>query len=330
MNEMMTVVTCSRPGGPEVLSLTRAEIPSPGKGEVLIRVFAAGVNRPDLAQRAGTYPPPPGASPTLGLEVSGEIVARGSEVNDFEVGDQVCALTPGGGYAEYCVTPAAQCLPVPAGLSLEEAAGIPENFFTVWSNVFDRGRLRPGESFLVHGGTSGIGLTAIQLAKAFGATVYTTAGSEEKCEACLKHGADAAIQYRTTDFTAEVKRLTQGQGVQLILDMVGGPYFQKNLDSLSSEGRLVQIAFLQGAQVPLSLSQIMSRRLTITGSTLRPRSIAEKAEIAGNLREKVWPLLEIRKVQVVIDRVFPLSEITEAHRHMESSAHIGKIILKLR
>jgi NADPH2:quinone reductase len=314
-------------GGPEVLKLATGPLPQPGPQEVLIRVAAAGVNRPDVLQRMGSYPPPPGASPVLGLEVSGTIAALGAELTDWHEGDEVCALVAGGGYAEYCVAPAPQCLPVPKGLSLVEAAALPETFFTVWSNVFDRGRLKPGESFLVHGGSSGIGTTAIQLARAFGAHVFATAGSPEKCAACRDLGAERAIDYRREDFAAVIKEATQGRGVDVILDMVGGPYVEKNLRSLAVEGRLVQIAFLQGSKVTLDLVHLMMRRQTITGSTLRPRPLADKAAIARALHEKVWPLIEAKQVRPVIDRTFPLAEAAEAHRLMESSAHIGKILL---
>jgi putative PIG3 family NAD(P)H quinone oxidoreductase len=323
----MRFIDMAGPGGPEVLRLADGPVPRPGPREVLIRVAAAGVNRPDLLQRAGSYPPPPGASPVLGLEVAGTIAALGGEVADWREGDSVCALVPGGGYAEYCLAPAPHCLPVPRGLSMVEAAGLPETFFTVWSNVFDRGRLQPGESFLVHGGSSGIGTTAIQLAHAFSARVFATAGSPEKCAVCTELGAERAIDYRREDFTAIVKEATEGRGVDVILDMVGGPYVEKNLRALAVEGRLVQIAFLQGSKVTLDLVHLMMRRQTITGSTLRPRSVADKAAIARALREKVWPLIEAKRVRPVIDRSFPLAEAAEAHRLMQSSAHIGKIIL---
>ena len=325
--QSMRFIDMAGPGGPEVLRLADGPVPRPGPREVLIRVAAAGVNRPDLLQRAGSYPPPPGASPVLGLEVAGTIAALGGEVADWREGDSVCALVPGGGYAEYCLAPAPHCLPVPRGLSMVEAAGLPETFFTVWSNVFDRGRLQPGESFLVHGGSSGIGTTAIQLAHAFGSRVFATAGSPEKCAVCTELGAERAIDYRREDFTAIVKEATEGRGVDVILDMVGGPYVEKNLRALAIEGRLVQIAFLQGSRVTLDLVHLMMRRQTITGSTLRPRSVADKAAIARALREKVWPLIEAKRVRPVIDRSFPLAEAAEAHRLMQSSAHIGKIIL---
>ncbi len=327
--DSMRFVDLPAPGGPEVMVLRSGPRPIPGKNEVLIRVSAAGVNRPDLAQRRGTYPPPAGASSVLGLEVAGVIAACGDGVNSWKIGDAVCALTPGGGYAEYCVAPAEHCLQIPKGFSMEEAAGIPETFFTVWTNVFDRGRLQAGETFLVHGGTSGIGVTAIQLARVFGARVIATAGSEEKCRSCVELGAAFAINYRDLDFVTEIRRFTEEKGVELILDMIGGSYFQRNLECLALEGRLTQIAFLQGAEVPLRLPLLMSKRLTVTGSTLRPRSVAEKAAIARSLQAKVWPLLEAGKVRVVIDRIFPFEEVAEAHRRMESSQHIGKIILSL-
>jgi putative PIG3 family NAD(P)H quinone oxidoreductase len=327
--QSMRFIDMAGPGGPEVLALATGPVPQPGPGEVLIRVAAAGVNRPDVLQRTGSYPPPPGASPVLGLEVAGTIAALGPGVTEWRQGDTVCALVPGGGYAEYCVTPAPQCLPVPHGLSLIEAAVLPETFFTVWSNVFDRGRLKPGESFLVHGGSSGIGTTAIQLARAFGARVFATAGSPEKCAVCRELGAERAIDYRQEDFAAAIKEATQGRGVNVILDMVGGPYIEKNLRSLAVEGRLVQIAFLQGSKVTLDLVHLMMRRQTITGSTLRPRPVADKAAIAQALREKVWPLIEKKQVRPIVDRSFPLAEAAEAHRLMESSAHIGKILLTI-
>jgi NADPH2:quinone reductase len=325
--ETMRYVGMAAPGGPEVLTLTSGPVPYPAAGEVLIRVAAAGVNRPDILQRTGNYPPPPGASPILGLEVAGTIAALGPGVTEWHEGDAVCALVAGGGYAEYCVAPAPQCLPVPNGLSVIDAAGLPETFLTVWSNVFDRGRLAAGESFLVHGGSSGIGTTAIQLARAFGARVFATAGSPEKCAVCRELGAERAIDYRQEDFVAVIKDATQGRGIDVILDMVGGPYIERNLRSLAVDGRLVQIAFLQGSRVTLDLVHLMVRRQTITGSTLRPRPVADKAAIARRLRDKVWPLIEAGKVHPVIDRTFPLAEAAAAHRLMESSAHIGKILL---
>jgi putative PIG3 family NAD(P)H quinone oxidoreductase len=305
-------------------------MPQPQAGEVVVEVHYAGVNRPDVLQRSGSYPPPPGASPVLGLEVAGRICAVAPDVTQWKIGDLVCALTPGGGYAEYCAVPAPHCLPVPKGLSLQEAAALPENFYTVWTNVFDRGRLKAGETFLVHGGSSGIGLTAIQLAKAFGATVYTTAGSKEKVEFCRKIGADAAINYREQDFAVEISQLTNKKGVDLILDMVGGSYVEKNFKSLALEGRLVQIAFLQESKVVLDCMPIMIKRLTFTGSTLRPRTVAQKAAIAHDLLQQVWPLLESGKVKPVIHATFPLKDATLAHQLMESSKHIGKIMLEVR
>jgi putative PIG3 family NAD(P)H quinone oxidoreductase len=318
-------------GGPaDVLKPAEGPMPELQAGEVVVEVHYAGVNRPDVLQRSGSYPPPPGASPILGLEVAGRICAVAPDVTQWKIGDFVCALTPGGGYAEYCAVPAPHCLPVPKGLSLQEAAALPENFYTVWTNVFDRGRLKAGESFLVHGGSSGIGLTTIQLAKAFGATVYTTVGSKEKAEFCRKMGADNAINYREQDFVAEVSQLTNTKGVDLILDMVGGPYIEKNLKSLALEGRLVQIAFLQENKVALDFMPIMSKRLTFTGSTLRPRTVAQKAAIAQDLLKQVWPLLESGKVKPVIHATFPLKDAKLAHALMESSKHIGKIMLEVK
>ncbi|WP_417786996.1 NAD(P)H-quinone oxidoreductase [Stutzerimonas xanthomarina] len=314
-------------GGAECLRMAEGPVPEPGPHDVLVRVAYAGINRPDVFQRSGSYPPPPDASPLLGLEISGEIVALGADVSGWNVGDQVCTLTPGGGYAEYCVAPAEHCLPVPAGLSLLEAAALPETYFTVWSNVFERGALQPGEAFLVHGGSSGIGLTAIQLAKQFGATVYTTVGSSEKADACRRAGADRVINYHEEDFVEVLKQATDGNGVNVILDMVGGDYIPRNIKSLAVEGRLVQIAFLKGSRVELDTAPIMRKRLTFTGSTLRPRSRAEKADIAKALQDKVWPLLDQGLCHPVIHATFPLEEAAEAHRLMESSKHIGKIML---
>ncbi|AHL73604.1 NAD(P)H-quinone oxidoreductase [Stutzerimonas stutzeri] len=314
-------------GGAECLRLVDGPIPEPGPHDVLVRVAYAGINRPDVFQRSGSYPPPPDASPLLGLEISGEIVALGAEVSGWSVGDQVCALTPGGGYAEYCVAPAEHCLPVPAGLSLLEAAALPETYFTVWSNVFERGGLKPGESFLVHGGSSGIGLTAIQLAKQFGAQVFTTVGNADKVEACQRAGADRVINYHEEDFVEVLAQATEGNGVDVILDMVGGDYIARNIKSLAVDGRLVQIAFLKGSRVEFDTSAIMRKRLTFTGSTLRPRSRQDKAGIAKALQEKVWPLLERGACHPVIHATFPLADVAEAHRLMESSQHIGKIML---
>jgi putative PIG3 family NAD(P)H quinone oxidoreductase len=323
----MRYVAVDAPGGPDVMHITEGKTPQPRADEVLIEVAYAGVNRPDCAQRAGTYPPPPDASPVLGLEVAGRIVAVGASVEGWRVGDAVCALTPGGGYAGYCTTPAAWCLPIPRGLSLEQAASLPENYFTVWNNVFDRANLVRGEWFLVHGGTSGIGLTAIQLAKAFGATVMTTAGSDAKTAFCRSMGADHAINYRTHDFAEEVKRITDKRGVDVILDMVGGDYAERNLKCLALEGRLSQIAFLQGSRVTCDWRFIMLKRLTVTGSTLRASPSSRKAMLARELREKVWPLLEQQKLKTVIHATFALDEAAKAHALMESSQHIGKIML---
>jgi putative PIG3 family NAD(P)H quinone oxidoreductase len=312
------------------MRVAEGPVPVPRATDVLIEVAWAGVNRPDCVQRAGAYPPPPDASPILGLEVAGRIVASGAQAEGWNVGDPVCALTPGGGYAEYCATPAAWCLPIPRGHTLEQAASLPETYFTVWNNVFDRGRLAAGETLLVHGGTSGIGLTAIQLAKAFGAKVIATAGSAEKVEFCRDMGADHAIDYRTQDFEAEVARITAKRGVDVVLDMVGGDYAQKNLKCLALEGRLVMIAFLKGSRIECDWRHIMMKRLTVTGSTLRASPGKRKAEIAQSLRAKVWPLFEAKKLAPVIYRVFPLADAAEAHRLMESSAHIGKIMLEVR
>jgi putative PIG3 family NAD(P)H quinone oxidoreductase len=318
-------------GGPSsALHLAETDVPVAGPGEVLIRVAYAGINRPDIGQRRGTYPPPAGASPIIGLEVAGEVVRLGEGVSGFALGDAVCALTNGGGYAEYVAVASGQVLPVPAGLSLLEAASLPENYFTVWTNVFDRGRLAEGEKFLVHGGSSGIGLTAIQLAHARGAKVYTTVGSAEKAQACIAHGADAAINYREEDFVARVLELTGKRGVDVILDMVGGEYIGRNISLLADQGRLVQIAYIQGTTAQIDAGPIARKRLTFTGSNLRPRTVAEKAAIAGSLRKEVWPLLEARKVRPVIHAVFDLADASKAHDLMESSKHIGKIMLKVR
>jgi putative PIG3 family NAD(P)H quinone oxidoreductase len=318
-------------GGPEVLHLIEGPVPAFGPREVLIEVHFAGVNRPDLLQRAGNYPPPPGASPILGLEVAGRIAAIGAEVTAWKVGDQVCALTPGGGYAEFCRVDERHCLPMPKGLALAASAAIPETFFTVWANVVTRGRLRSGESILIHGGSSGIGYTAIQIAKQFGAVVFATVGNEQKSEFCLGLGADHVINYRTADFVAEIKKVTDGRGVDIVLDMVGGPYIEKNISLLKLEGRLVQIAFLEGSTVPnFDFMPIMLRRLTVTGSTLRPRTVEEKAAIAAELRERIWPLLESGSIKVVIQRIFEFSQVAEAHRMLERGEHAGKIVLRLR
>ena len=323
----MRVIEISEFGGPEVLKLAERPTPVPGPGEVLIKVIAAGVNRPDIVQRYGRYPPPPGASDILGLEVAGHIAAKGEGVVQWQEGDAVCALVSGGGYAEYCVAPQSQCLRLPSRLTLVEAAAVPETFFTVWSNVFERGRLQGGEILLVHGGTSGIGTTAIQLGVAFGARVFATAGSDEKAEACRALGATVAVNYRTTDWVQSFKDATDGRGVDLVLDMVGGEYVSRNLEVLATEGRLVQIAFLKSSKVELDLMPLMRRRLTITGSTLRPRSPEEKGAIARQLAEKVWPLLEDGTVKPVIHAQFPLDRAADAHRMMEASQHVGKIVL---
>lgn len=329
--ETMQAIEIIEPGGPEVLQTCERPLPEVGPGEVLIRVAAAGVNRPDVLQRQGNYAPPPGASDIPGLEVAGEVVALGEGVESWELGDHVCALVTGGGYAEYCVAPAAQCLPVPRGLTLLQAAALPETYFTVWSNVFDRGGLREGEVFLVHGGSSGIGTTAIQLAREFGARVFATAGSLEKCRACEELGAERAINYREEDFVEVVRLATaedpEGQGADLILDMVGGDYIPRDVKLLRPDGRLVLIAFLGGSKVELDFLPVMVKRLTITGSTLRPRPITFKAAIAAKLQAEVWPLLEAGKVRPLIHRSYPLAEAAAAHALMESSSHIGKIML---
>ncbi len=325
--ETMSAIEIREFGGPEVLVPGTRPLPIPAAGEVLVQVAAAGVNRPDVLQRSGGYPPPPGASDIPGLEIAGTVVALGEGVSDWREGDRVTALVSGGGYAEYCTAPAPQCLPVPSGLDLADAAAIPETFFTVWSNVFDRGGLTAGESFLVHGGSSGIGTTAIQLARAMGARVFATAGSAEKCEACQKLGAERAINYREEDFVELVKQATDGKGVDVILDMVGGGYVARNLDALAPDGRLVYIAFLGGSKVEVNLLPMMLKRLTITGSTLRPRPVAFKAAIAQSLEQKVWPLIEAGDLRPVMYKTFALSAASEAHRLMESGAHIGKIAL---
>ena len=328
--QTMTIIAAEGAGGPEVLKPATAPLPAVRADEVLIRVRAAGVNRPDVAQRMGAYPPPPGASPLIGLEVAGEVVMAGAAVRGYRVGDRVCALTNGGGYAQYCVAPEAQTLPWPVGYDAIRAGAVPETYFTVWANLFGHGRLQAGESVLIHGGTSGIGVTAIQLAKAFGATVYATAGSDEKVAACVGLGADAGINYRTEDFAERIKALTGGKGVDVVLDMVGASYFSKNIRSLAMDGRLVMIAFLGGSKVEaMDLAPIMTRRLTVTGSTMRPRTTAQKGAIAEALRAKVWPLLAEGRCGPVIHTVFPLAHAAAAHALMESSAHIGKIMLEV-
>lgn len=317
-------------GGAEVMVLAKGPVPTPRAGELLVRVEAAGINRPDVAQRQGTYPPPKDASPVLGLEVAGEIVALGEGVTGFSVGQKVCALANGGGYAEFCAVPAGQALPFPKGYDAERAAALPETFFTVWANLFQMAGLGEGESVLIHGGTSGIGTTAIQLAKAFGARVYATAGSPEKCDACLKLGADMAINYKTDDFVAIIKEDTGGKGVNVVLDMIGAAYFERNLASLAKDGCLSIIAFLGGAVADkVNLTPIMVKRLTVTGSTMRPRTAAEKQVIRDELLQQVWPLLEEGTIAPVIHKVIPFEDVAEGHRLMESSQHIGKIVLKL-
>ena len=322
----MRAIEIVEPGGPDVLRPVVMSIPKPNRNEVLIKIAFAGVNRPDVLQRAGSYMPPPGASDLPGLEASGTIFAIGQNVTNWAIGDEVCALLPGGGYAEYAVTQASHCLPVPKGMGLEQAAALPETFFTVWSNVFQRGKLKPHEKFLVHGGSSGIGTTAIQLASVFGSEVYATAGTEAKCLVCEELGAKRAINYKKEDFLDVMKSLG---GVNLILDMVGGVYIEKNIKALVDDGRLVQIAFLQGAKAELNFAQIMTRRLTITGSTLRPQSDLSKAQIASELFRNVWPLLSNGRLKPVINSVFELEDVTSAHLLMESSQHIGKILLKV-
>jgi len=323
----MIAIEIRQPGGPEALVPAERPRPSIGPDDVLIKVAAAGVNRPDVLQRRGFYPPPAGASDIPGLEVAGTIEAIGVNVRTWREGAQVCALISGGGYAEYCAAPAPQCLPIPRGMDLVHAAAAPETTFTVWTNVFDRGRLQRGESILVHGGSSGIGTTAIQLAHALGARVFTTAGSAEKCKACEQLGAERAINYRDQDFVAVVRELTGGRGVDVILDMVGGEYLQRNLDSLAVEGRMVHIGQLGGSKAQINLTPILRNRLTLTGSTLRARSVPEKAAIADAVHKNVWPLLESGAVKVLVHQTFPLRDAAEAHRVMEASSHIGKLVL---
>jgi putative PIG3 family NAD(P)H quinone oxidoreductase len=325
----MRVVEIARPGGPEVLVPALRRVPQPAAGEILIRVRAAGVNRPDALQRSGAYDPPPGASDLPGLEAAGEVAAVGPGGSTWEVGDPVCALLPGGGYAEYALTHQSHALPVPRPLGMAEAAGLCETFFTVWTNVFDRGRLRAGESFLVHGGSSGIGTTAIQLARARGARVFTTAGSEAKLAACRDLGAELAVNYRDTDFVEAVREATGGRGVDVILDMVGGDYLPRDVRALAPDGRLVMIAHQAGPKVELNFAQVMMKRLTLTGSTLRPQSVEAKARIAADLRREVWPLLDAGRIAPVMDARFPLEDAAEAHTRLESGAHIGKIVLEV-
>ena len=323
----MTAIAISRPGGPDVLVAEQRPLPQPGPGEVLVKVAAAGVNRPDISQREGRYPPPPGASDLPGLEIAGEVVALGEGVTAWKLGDQVCALAHGGGYAQYCAVHESHALPVPKGLSMVEAAALPETFFTVWVNVFDMAGLKAGEWLLIHGGSSGIGTTAIMLAKAFGAKVIVTAGSDEKCDACRKLGADAAINYKTTDFVPAVKEITGGHGADVILDMVGGPYVERNHQCAAMDGRVTQIAMMQGSKVDLRF--MSQRRIRHMGSTLRPRTVPQKGAIAAALREKVWPLIEAGQIRPVMDSTFALVDASKAHERLETSQHIGKVVLTL-
>jgi NADPH2:quinone reductase len=321
----MTAIAISRPGGPEVLVAEQRPLPQPGPGEILVKVAAAGVNRPDISQREGRYPPPPGASDLPGLEIAGEVVALGEGATAWKIGDKVCALAHGGGYAQYCTVHESHALPIPKGLSMVEAAALPETFFTVWVNVFDMAGLKAGEWLLIHGGSSGIGTTAIMLAKAFGAKVIVTAGSDEKCAACLKLGADAAINYKTTDFVPAVKEITGGHGADVILDMVGGPYVERNHQCAAMDGRVTQIAMMQGSKVDLRF--MSQRRIRHMGSTLRPRTVLQKAAIAAALREKVWPLIEAGRIRPVMDSTFALADASKAHARLESSLHIGKVVM---
>jgi NADPH2:quinone reductase len=329
----MNCVEISTPGGPEVLKPAGRPTPQPAAGEVLVKVAAAGVNRPDVLQRYGKYPAPAGASDLPGLEIAGTVAALGEGVTQLRIGDAVCALVSGGGYAEYCTAPVPQCLPIPKGLSMVEAAAVPETFFTVWTNVFERGRLKAGEIFLCHGGASGIGTTAVQLAKAWGARVFATAGTDEKCAAVTKLGAERCINYKTEDYVAVIKDATKGdakgEGTDLILDMVGGEYVGRNIQLARLEGRIVQIAFLKGPKTEVNLDPLMRKRLTLTGSTLRARSVAEKGVVAAQVKQNAWPLIEAGKVKPVIYKVFPLAEASEAHRLMEADTHIGKLVLKV-
>jgi NADPH2:quinone reductase len=325
--ETMTAIAISRPGGPEVLVPEPRPVPAPGPTQILVKVAAAGVNRPDVMQRQGLYPAPPGASDLPGLEIAGTVVARGADAGAWRVGDQVCALVSGGGYAEYCLAEAGHALPVPAGLSLAEAAALPETTFTVWHNVVERGGLTAGETLLIHGGTSGIGTTAIQLGKALGARVVATCGTDEKCAACIKLGADRAVNYRDADFVAEVKTFADGRGADVILDMVGGDYIGRNFEAAAPDGRIVQIAFQGGAKATVDFRRLMLKRLTFTGSTLRSRSDAFKAALAQAVQEHVWPLIAAGRLRPVMDQSFPLAEAAAAHARMEGGAHIGKIVL---
>lgn len=328
--QTMTCIAIKEYGGPDALQPETRPTPQPKAGEILVKVHAAGVNRPDVSQRLGKYPPPPGASDLPGLEVAGEVAALGEGVSRWAIGDKVCALAHGGGYAEYCVVHESHALPIPQGFTMIEAAAIPETFFTVWVNAFMTGKLSAGETALVHGGSSGIGTTAIMLAKAVGATIVVTAGSDEKCEACRKLGADLAINYRTQDFVAQVKAFTQDKGVNLVLDMIGGPYVQRNMECAGMDGRIVQIAYQQGYKIEnFDMRPISSKRLVLTGSTLRPRTVEQKAAIADSLRERVWPLLNGGRIRPIIDSTYPLREASKAHAHMETSAHVGKIVLSV-
>jgi NADPH:quinone reductase len=325
--DTMRAVEISTPGDPDVLRVVERPMPHPSEDDVLVRVVAAGVNYPDTVQRRGKYAPPPGASDIPGLEIAGVVVSRGERVTEWQVGDRVCALVTGGGYAEYCVAPAVQCLPIPDGLDFVAAATLPETFFTVWTNVFERGRLRANETFLVHGGSGGIGSTAVQLAHAFGARAFATAGTAEKCRACESFGASRAVNYREEDFVAVLKQETGGRGVDLVLDTIGGDYTPRNLDLLAFEGRLVQIAFRKSPQATVDLSLVMRKRLTLTGSLLRPRTVAEKGAIAAALREQVWPLFGQQRVRSIVHATFSLDRAADAHRLMETSGHIGKLAL---
>ncbi len=327
--ETMTAIAITEPGGPDVLQPRELPVPAPGPGQLLVKVRAAGVNRPDIMQRTGAYPPPKGASQLPGLEIAGEVVATGADTQRFKAGDTICALTAGGGYAQYCLADEPATLPVPKGLSMEEASALPETFFTVWHNVFERGALKSGEWLLVHGGSSGIGTTAIQMAVALGAKVLVTAGTPAKCAACEKLGAVRAIDYREEDFVEVTRQLTDGHGADVILDMVGGDYIERNFRAAATDGRIVQIAFLGGAKSEVNFMRLMLKRLTYTGSTLRPRSVAFKGAIAGSLEEKIWPLIEAGKIRPVIDKIFPLDQAARAHAHMEAGAHIGKIVLNV-
>ncbi len=329
MPKTMRAIRIREPGGPEVLVVDEMSMPTPGPGEILVKVAAAGVNRPDVLQRQGLYPPPPGASEIPGLEIAGEVVAAGPGAARFRTGDRVCALVTGGGYAEYCLAPADQALPIPRGLSAVEAAAIPETFFTVWANVFDRCHLAPGESLLVHGGASGIGTTAIMLATALGSRVFATAGSPERCAACERLGAERAIDYNREDFVAVIKEMTDGRGVDVVLDMVAGSYIQRNLSVLAEDGRMAFIAFLGGHRAEVDFRPVMMKRLTVTGSTLRPRPVEVKAAIARALNDKVWPLIEAGPVRPVIDSTYPFDRAADAHRRIEVREHIGKIVLTM-